>query len=141
MKSVSAALLLSLVSRQASGFATVKNAQSRESPTKLHMSDKTRVVVTGLGVISGCGIGHDDFFDACLKGESSLDTVKRFDASNYPCSIASEVPDEMFDAKGLFHQLQERTVKRSVYALRRSRCETSPERCWTGRHAGDIGKS
>jgi hypothetical protein len=67
------------------------------------MSDnKTRVVVTGLGVISGCGIGHDDFFQACLDGKSSLDRVKRFDISNYPCQIASEVPEEMFVATDYF---------------------------------------
>jgi len=65
-------------------------------------NDKKRVVVTGLGVISGCGIGHDDFFQACLDGKSSVAKVKRFDIDNYPCQIASEVPDEMFDAKDFF---------------------------------------
>mmetsp|Transcript_989 Transcript_989/g.2272 ORF Transcript_989/g.2272 Transcript_989/m.2272 type:complete len:468 (-) Transcript_989:1121-2524(-) len=64
--------------------------------------EEIRVVVTGLGVISGCGIGHEDFFDACLEGKSSIDTVKRFDASFMTCQIASEVPDEMFDPKDFF---------------------------------------
>ena len=64
--------------------------------------DSKRVVVTGLGVISGCGIGADDFFQACLDGKSSLDKVKRFDISAYPCQIASEVPDEMFVAADHF---------------------------------------
>ena len=68
------------------------------SSTQLYMSDKTRVVVTGLGVISGCGIGHEEFFKNVCEGISSIDTVKRFDAKAYPCSIGSEVPDEMFDA-------------------------------------------
>jgi 3-oxoacyl-[acyl-carrier-protein] synthase II len=65
-------------------------------------TEKRRVVVTGLGVISGCGIGADDFFKACIEGKSSLDRVKRFDISNYPCQIASEVPDEMFNANDYF---------------------------------------
>lgn len=64
--------------------------------------DSKRVVVTGLGVISGCGIGHKDFFEACLEGKSSLDKVKRFDAQYMPCQIASEVPDEMFDPNDFF---------------------------------------
>lgn len=64
--------------------------------------DSKRVVVTGLGVISGCGIGADDFFQACLDGKSSLDKVKRFDISAYPCQIASEVPEEMFVAADHF---------------------------------------
>jgi 3-oxoacyl-[acyl-carrier-protein] synthase II len=54
------------------------------------------VVVTGLGVISGCGIGADGFFQAVLNGKSSIGKVTRFDASNYPCQIASEVPPSMF---------------------------------------------
>eukprot|EP00563_Minutocellus_polymorphus_P015987 CAMPEP_0181057298 /NCGR_PEP_ID=MMETSP1070-20121207/20174_1 /TAXON_ID=265543 /ORGANISM="Minutocellus polymorphus, Strain NH13" /LENGTH=477 /DNA_ID=CAMNT_0023136699 /DNA_START=45 /DNA_END=1478 /DNA_ORIENTATION=+ len=65
-------------------------------------SDAERVVITGLGVISGCGIGHDDFFQACVDGKSSLGKVKRFDASAYPCQIGSEVPDEMFNPKDHF---------------------------------------
>jgi len=60
-------------------------------------SERKRVVVTGLGVISGCGVTHDTFFESCLEGKSSLGTVTRFDASAYPCSIASEVPLSLFD--------------------------------------------
>jgi len=37
------------------------------------------------------------FFESCLEGKSSLGTVTRFDASAYPCSIASEVPLSLFD--------------------------------------------
>lgn len=79
------------------------------STTSLHMSTadsnggRRRVVVTGLGVISGCGIGHDAFFQACLDGKSSLNKVTRFDASKYTCQIASEVPAEMFNPEDFFH--------------------------------------
>lgn len=81
----------------------LNNVRSKSS-TQLHMSsDKKRVVVTGLGVISGCGVTAESFFESCIEGKSSLDTVKRFDASNYPCSIASEVPDELFDPVNYFN--------------------------------------
>ena len=103
MKLQYTALLLTLVVPDTTGFTTIKSLQSQDSSTRLFMSDdKARVVVTGLGVISGCGIGHENFFNGCINGESSLDTVKRFDASNYPCSIASEVPDDMFNAADFF---------------------------------------
>lgn len=103
MKLQHTSLLLSLLTLQTTGFTAIENVNSRASTTQLYMSDeKTRVVVTGLGVISGCGIGHEDFFDSCVNGRSSLDTVKRFDASNYPCTIASEVPDEMFNPADFF---------------------------------------
>ena len=66
------------------------------------MDDDKRVVVTGMGVVSGCGIGAEDFFQACVNGKSSIRRVQRFDASYMPCQIASEVPDEMFDPKDYF---------------------------------------
>ena len=65
-------------------------------------TEEIRVVVTGLGVINGCGVGHEDFFEACLNGESSIDEVQRFDASHMPCKIASEVPNEIFDPTDYF---------------------------------------
>ena len=64
--------------------------------------DEKRVVVTGLGVVSGCGIGQEDFFQACLDGKSSLGRVQRFDPSAYTCQIGSEVPDSMFDPTDFF---------------------------------------
>mmetsp|Transcript_10526 Transcript_10526/g.13346 ORF Transcript_10526/g.13346 Transcript_10526/m.13346 type:complete len:470 (-) Transcript_10526:144-1553(-) len=81
------------------GITTSKNRDTSLSATK---PDSKRVVVTGLGVVSGCGIGHEDFFQSCLDGKSSLDKVKRFDISNYPCQIGSEVPDEMFNPNDFF---------------------------------------
>lgn len=74
---------------------------ARSVATRLH-AEKKRVVVTGLGVISGCGIGHDDFFRNVADGVSSLGTVTRFDATNYPCKIGSEVPDSMFEPNDHF---------------------------------------
>jgi 3-oxoacyl-[acyl-carrier-protein] synthase II len=64
--------------------------------------DSQRVVVTGLGVVSGCGIGADEFYANICAGKSSIRTVTRFDASNYPCRIASEVPDEIFKVEDWF---------------------------------------
>jgi len=72
------------------------------SSTSLHATKNKRVVVTGLGVISGCGIGQNDFFQALLEGKSSIDRVKRFDITHYPCQIASEVPDSMFNPNDHF---------------------------------------
>lgn len=88
-------------------FTLSSRSISSSKTTKLSMaaasSDcKKRVVVTGLGTISGCGIGHEDFFQSCVDGKSSLGPVKRFDASKYTCNIASEVPDEMFDPNDHF---------------------------------------
>jgi 3-oxoacyl-[acyl-carrier-protein] synthase II len=95
--------VLVLVCQQADAFSTgvQRSAQSTATSTQLN-AEKPRVVVTGLGVVNGCGVGHQDFFQACLDGKSSIGPVQRFDASMMPCSIASEVPDDMFDPKDFF---------------------------------------
>jgi len=104
MKLTGAVLVVLLA--HASAFSPVARPRSARASTALQMAsdvpDSKRVVVTGLGVISGCGIGADDFWQACLDGKSSLDKVKRFDISAYPCQIASEVPDDMFVAADHF---------------------------------------
>ena len=104
MKLVSTAAFLLLASQQAAAFSleNSRNGSGMASSTQLDMADKRRVVVTGLGVVNGCGIGHEEFFQALLDGKSSIDTVKRFDASAMPCQIASEISDEQFDPKDFF---------------------------------------
>ena len=100
---VSTLFFAATLSSNAAAFSSPK-ISTGSSATQLNMSaeDKTRVVVTGLGVVSGCGIGQEDFFQACLDGKSSLGKVQRFDIQHYPCQIASEVPDEMFQPNDYF---------------------------------------
>jgi 3-oxoacyl-[acyl-carrier-protein] synthase II len=82
-------------------------AATLDTDTKLEkpapkMYEKRRVVVTGLGVVNGCGIGHEEFFQACLDGKSSIDRVQRFDISHMPCTIGSEIKPEQFDPADWF---------------------------------------
>ena len=95
--------LITLFLSSAYAFTPQTVKTGRLSLTSLNAEkEKKRVVVTGLGVVSGCGVGHEAFFQSCIDGKSSLGKVTRFDATNYPCSIASEVPDDMFDPADFF---------------------------------------
>jgi 3-oxoacyl-[acyl-carrier-protein] synthase II len=57
------------------------------------VSDRRRIVVTGLGAIAPNGVGKDAFWDGLIKGRSGIDRITRFDASAFPCQIAGEVND------------------------------------------------
>ncbi len=53
----------------------------------------SRVVVTGIGVISPIGITVNEFWHNLTNGVSGVGPVTLFDASDLPCRIAAEVKD------------------------------------------------
>jgi len=57
------------------------------------MSEKKRVVITGIGVISPIGIGKEKFTESLKNGVSGVDLISSFDVSQYPTKIAAEVKD------------------------------------------------
>ena len=54
-------------------------------------SQRRRVVVTGVGLVSPLGIGTELTWRRLLAGESGIGPITRFDASDYPCRIVGEV--------------------------------------------------
>jgi len=52
-----------------------------------------RIVVTGAGVVSSVGIGKDEFWTNIKNGKCGIDTVTRFDVTDYTTKIAAEVKD------------------------------------------------
>jgi 3-oxoacyl-[acyl-carrier-protein] synthase II len=52
---------------------------------------KRRVVVTGVGLVCGCGIGTDEVWKNLLAGRSGIGAISHFDASGFDCRIAGEV--------------------------------------------------
>ena len=57
------------------------------------MTDKRRVVVTGLGVISPIGNDVDTFWRRLVAGESGVGEITRFDTTGYRVRIAAEIKD------------------------------------------------
>jgi 3-oxoacyl-[acyl-carrier-protein] synthase II len=50
-----------------------------------------RVVVTGVGLVCGCGIGTEEVWRNLLAGKSGIGPVTHFDVSAFDCRIAGEV--------------------------------------------------
>jgi 3-oxoacyl-[acyl-carrier-protein] synthase II len=50
-----------------------------------------RVVVTGVGLVCGCGIGTEEVWSNLLAGKSGIGPVTHFDVSGFDCRIAGEV--------------------------------------------------
>ncbi len=50
-----------------------------------------RVVVTGIGLVSSLGIGTSENWTALMAGRSGVETITKFDASQFATQIAGEV--------------------------------------------------
>jgi 3-oxoacyl-[acyl-carrier-protein] synthase II len=67
------------------------------------MISSNRVVVTGMGVVSPCGIGLDAFWDSIINCKSGIGPITRFDSAGLRSQIAGEVrefnPHDYIDPK------------------------------------------
>src|SRR6476661_228349 len=71
-----------------------------------------RVVVTGLGAVTPIGADAPSTWRAALAGESGIDFISSFDASEFPVRIAAEVKD--FDPSQVAAPKDARRLDRNV---------------------------
>ncbi|MGH9747506.1 MAG: beta-ketoacyl-ACP synthase II [Candidatus Acidiferrales bacterium] len=92
-----------------------------------------RVVVTGVGLVCGCGIGTDEVWRNLLAGKSGIGPITHFDSTAFDCRIAGEVRNfdpllwvEKKELKkmGRFIQL---ALAASEFAMQMARLEVKPE--------------
>lgn len=57
--------------------------------------DVPRVVISGIGVVSPYGVGRERFWSSISRGCSATRTIRDFDASVFPCSVAAPVPSDI----------------------------------------------
>src|SRR2546429_895190 len=71
-----------------------------------------RAVVTGLGAVTPIGADAPSTWRAAVAGESGIDFIRSFDASDYPVRIAAEVKD--FDPSSVASPKEVRKLDRNV---------------------------
>lgn len=74
---------------------------------------KRRVVVTGLGCIAPVGNTVDEAWASLLAGRSGIDTITKFDVSNFSCKFAGEVKD--FDITKYISEKEARHMDRFIH--------------------------
>ena len=63
--------------------------------------NKARVVVTGVGPVSACGVGAQPYWEALTAGRSGIGPITLFDTTAFDAHVAGEVKD--FDLTRYFH--------------------------------------
>jgi 3-oxoacyl-[acyl-carrier-protein] synthase II len=71
-----------------------------------------RVAVTGLGAVTPLALDAPGTWRAALAGESGIDWIRSFDASEFPVRVAAEVTG--FDPSGLVSPKEARRLDRNV---------------------------
>src|ERR1043165_7810946 len=68
-----------------------------------------RISITGLGVVTGLGIGVGPFWDGLCAGRTAIAPISRFDPSGYPWKLGCEVKN--FSAKDYVPKSYRKAVK------------------------------
>src|SRR4051812_8618813 len=55
------------------------------------MSDRRRVVITGLGLVTPIGVGRDAFWAGVQRGCSPVQRITRFDPSAFRSQVAAQI--------------------------------------------------
>ena len=76
------------------------------------MSERRRVVVTGIGAVTPLGLDAESTWAAMLEGRSGVRTIAAFDPSRVASRIAGEIPD--FDASGVMDRKELRRNDRTT---------------------------
>jgi len=78
--------------------------------------NKSRVVITGLGLVTPIGTGVDKFWEAAIRGENGVRPLRIFDPTQFRTKTGGEVLD--FDPKMYFSQSDiERMGRSSQFAV------------------------
>ena len=56
-----------------------------------------RVVISGIGIVTPLGVGKLNVWNKLTAGESGIEEIKSFDASDLTCKIAGEIPSGSFN--------------------------------------------
>ena len=91
------------------------------------------IVITGIGIISACGIGREAFWQNCLRGSTGIAPIQSFDTSAYRSHLGAEARD--FNPKDFMPPLKYRRLSRvsrlavaaSIEALKDSALTITPQ--------------
>ncbi|NGX39220.1 MAG: 3-oxoacyl-[acyl-carrier-protein] synthase 2 [Chlamydiae bacterium] len=86
------------------------------------MTQKKRIVITGIGLVSCFGTDVDQFYQSLLEGKSGIRPIESFPVEDYPTQIAGTA--QAFDVEGYMDKKQARRVdpciRFTIYAGKRA---------------------
>ena len=79
---------------------------------------KRRVVITGMGVVSPCGVGIDKFWDSMINGRSGITNYERISTENQVVKVSGEIKAEDFNPENYISPKEiKRTDRYTQYGI------------------------
>ncbi len=72
---------------------------------------RRRTLITGLGPITALGVGIDVLWSGLCEGRSAIRRITRLDPSGFPCQVAGEIADELFEVKSVVPKSYRKATK------------------------------
>lgn len=73
---------------------------------------KRRVVITGMGAVTPCGIGVKNFWNAMLNGKSGISTIEQMPLEGHVVTIAGEIKDKDFNPEDYINPKEAKRMDR-----------------------------
>lgn len=70
-----------------------------------------RVVITGLGPITGFGLGIEALWEGLVEGRTAIRPITRFDASGFACQVASALEEDAFKIRSIVPKSYRKSTK------------------------------
>ena len=102
-----------------------------------------KIVITGLGTVTGLGVGATALWEGLCAGRSAIAPLTRFDPSGFTCKVGSEVKD--FSAREFVPKSYRKAVKVMVrdteLAVAAAKCAADDAGLVTRAQAGESNSS
>ena len=72
---------------------------------------RRRVVITGLGPVTGFGIGIEPLWDAMVEGRSAIKRIERFNPCGFPCKVAAVQSEDQLSIRNLVPKSERKAPK------------------------------
>lgn len=76
--------------------------------------EKRRVVITGMGAVTPCGVGVEDMWKNIVAGKSGISVIENFDTSLHTVKFAAEVKNKDFNVEDYFEPKEAKRTDRFV---------------------------
>ena len=76
--------------------------------------ERRRVVITGMGAVTPCGLNVNDFWTSMKEGKSGISTIENMDTTGHVVTIAGEIKNDKFNPENYLSPKEAKRTDRYI---------------------------